>query len=336
MMAAMSDLLKIENLTCAFEGQDRTVFAVNQMALEVNPGEIVAIVGESGCGKSATAMAIMGLLPPTARVSGSIRFNGRELLNMSSRDWRSVRGGEIGMIFQDPMTALNPMMTIGDQIAEVLNQHKKLSRAAVREAVISLLDRVRIPSPAKRYAEFPHQLSGGMRQRVVIAMAIACRPKLIIADEPTTALDVTIQAQILALLDELRREVGSAIVLISHDLGVVSEVADRVVVMYAGSVVETAPTSDLMAGPRHRYASRLISAAPDIDRVLNSSDGSKPALEEIPGVVPQLLAPPTACVFRERCTASIERCATENPDLLPVSERHSVACWNPVMGEQRQ
>jgi peptide/nickel transport system ATP-binding protein len=329
-MVAMSDLLRIENLTCAFEGSVRTVFAVNEMALEVNPGEIVAVVGESGCGKSATAMAIMGLLPPTARVTGSIRFNGRELLNMSARDWRSVRGGEIGMIFQDPMTALNPMMTIGDQIAEVLKQHKKLSRSEIREAVVSLLDRVRIPDPGKRYSEFPHQLSGGMRQRVVIAMAIACRPKLIIADEPTTALDVTIQAQILALLDELRREVGSAILLISHDLGVVSEVADRVVVMYAGSVVETAPTATLMAGPRHQYAARLIGAAPDIDRVLSVTDGSKPALEEIPGVVPQLLQPPTSCVFRQRCSASIERCAIESPDLVLVGAEHSAACFNPV------
>ena len=325
-------VMQVSDLSCVFKGGDGDVFALNGVSLEIMPGEILALVGESGCGKSVTAMASMGLVPKTSirTMDGSIRFDGREVLNLREREWRELRGRSIGMIFQDPMTALNPMMTIGVQIGEILVRHEKLRGAALRKKVRELLAATRIPDPDQRIHEYPHQLSGGMRQRVVIAMAIACRPRLLIADEPTTALDVTIQAQILKLLRELRNEVGSAIMLITHDLGVVSEVADRTAVIYAGRVVELARTDLLLDNPSHPYTANLMRAAPDIETILNAPDGELPPIQEIPGVVPRLTARPDGCPFASRCSRVEARCHDEVPPFETLEPGHMVACWNPM------
>jgi len=325
-------VMEVTDLACVFKGGDGDVFALNGVSLQIMPGEILALVGESGCGKSVTAMASMGLVPKSSirTLEGSIRFEGREVLDLPEKAWRELRGRSIGMVFQDPMTALNPMMTIGNQIGEVLVRHEGLGRAAVRAKVRELLVAVQISDPERRIDEYPHQLSGGMRQRVVIAMAIACRPRLVIADEPTTALDVTIQAQILRLLQELRSQFGSAIMLITHDLGVVAEVADRTAVIYAGRVVECATTDRLLDNPSHPYTANLIRAAPDIEAILKAPAGAIPPIEEIPGVVPRLTEKPVGCPFVARCSRAETRCRDETPALETLETGHAVACWNPV------
>ncbi len=319
-------LLEIENLRTHFYTSDGVVRAVDGVSYSVNAGETLAIVGESGCGKSVTAMSILRLLPsPPARiVSGSIRFDGRDLLAIGEDEMRHIRGNEISMIFQEPMTSLNPVLTVGRQIAETLELHQGLAAAAAYARAIEMLDLVRIPDPARRAGEYPHQLSGGMRQRVMIAMALACNPKLLIADEPTTALDVTIQAQILELMLDLKRKIGAAIILITHDLGVVAETAQRVVVMYAGRKVEEASVEALFDRPRHPYTLGLMGSIP---RLGSADDDARPRLTEIPGIVPRLTEPIAGCAFAERCNFAIDRCRIEAPSLTECVPGHLSACW---------
>jgi peptide/nickel transport system ATP-binding protein len=292
---------------------------VDGVSLSVVPGRTLAVVGESGCGKSVTALAVMGLLPPGARIGGSIRFAGREISTLDAEDWRRKRGRDMAMIFQEPMTSLNPAFTAGEQVAEALRVHQGLDAAAAFDRAVEMLARVRIPDAGRRARQYPHQLSGGMRQRVMIAMALACRPRLLIADEPTTALDVTVQAQILALIDELKAETGTAVLLITHDLGVVADHADDVVVMYAGRVAERAPAAQLFARPQHPYTVGLLGAAPSLE-------GGAERLASIEGTVPDLLDPPPGCRFAPRCPFAVARCA-EQPPLAPMEAGHVAACW---------
>jgi oligopeptide/dipeptide ABC transporter ATP-binding protein len=319
-------LLRIEDLSVIFRTGGGIVRAVDGASFEVARGETLAVVGESGCGKSVTALAVLGLLPrPPAEVArGSIRFEGEELLNASPARLRRLRGNEISMIFQEPMTSLNPVFTVGDQIAEGLLLHRGLDAEEARLEAIDLLERVRIPAPERRLNEYPHQLSGGMRQRVMIAMALACRPKLLIADEPTTALDVTVQAQILDLMLELKRDLGMAILLITHDLGVVAETAERVVVMYAGNVAERANTTALFERPRHPYTAGLFLSLPRLD-----AEGER--LRPIQGSVPDPLNPPKGCRFHPRCPFAFDRCRTEPPPLVERAPAgapsHRSACF---------
>ncbi|RYI80958.1 MAG: ABC transporter ATP-binding protein, partial [Acetobacteraceae bacterium] len=287
-------VLDVRDLAVTFATDRGPLRAVDGISFSVEAGKTLAVVGESGCGKSVTALAIMGLLPTAARLSGSIRLRGREMSTLAPEEWRGRRGRELAMVFQEPMTSLNPAFTAGEQVAEVLRLHEGMGERAAFDAAVALLDRVRIPEAARRARQYPHQLSGGMRQRVMIAMALACKPKLLIADEPTTALDVTVQAQILALLDELKRETGTAIVLITHDLGVVADHADDVVVMYAGRVAESAKAATLFARPEHPYTVGLLGAAPRIE-------GGAGRLASIEGTVPDLLHPPEGCRFAPRC-----------------------------------
>ncbi len=319
-------LLEIEDLRTHFYTSDGIVRAVDGVSYSVRAGETLAVVGESGCGKSVTAMSILRLLPsPPARiVSGAIRFEGRDLLAAGEDEMRRIRGNEISMIFQEPMTSLNPVLTVGRQIAETLELHQGLSAGASRKRTVEMLDLVRIPDPARRVDEFPHQMSGGMRQRVMIAMALACNPKLLIADEPTTALDVTIQAQILELMLELKRRIGAAIILITHDLGVVAETAQRVVVMYAGRKVEEAPVEALFDRPRHPYTLGLMGSIP---RLGSGSGSDRPHLTEIPGIVPRLTQPIAGCAFAERCTYAVAQCRVAAPPLEEFSAGHFAACW---------
>jgi peptide/nickel transport system ATP-binding protein len=312
-------VLDVRDLAVTFATDRGPLRAVDGISFSVEAGKTLAVVGESGCGKSVTALAIMGLLPPAARVSGSIRLRGREMSTLTPEEWRGRRGRELAMVFQEPMTSLNPAFTAGEQVAEVLRLHEGMGDAAAFAAAIALLDRVRIPEAARRARQYPHQLSGGMRQRVMIAMALACKPKLLIADEPTTALDVTVQAQILALLDELKRETGTAIVLITHDLGVVADHADEVVVMYAGRVAERARAATLFARPEHPYTVGLLGAAPRIE-------GGAGRLASIEGTVPDLLHPPEGCRFAPRCPFRGEDCARQ-PPLATVAPGHASACW---------
>uniref|UniRef100_UPI0018DFD0E1 ABC transporter ATP-binding protein n=1 Tax=Neoroseomonas rubea TaxID=2748666 RepID=UPI0018DFD0E1 len=286
--------LDIAGLTLDFRQDGRRVRVLDGVSLKVAPGRTLAIVGESGCGKSVTALAVMGLLPDTAELGGAIRLGGRDLAAMSPEDRRRLRGGEMAMIFQEPMTSLNPAFTAGDQVAEALRIHQGLDRAAAFAEAVRMIDRVRIPDAARRARQYPHQLSGGMRQRVMIAMALACRPRLLIADEPTTALDVTVQAQILSLLDDLKRETGTAVVLVTHDLGVVADHADEVAVMYAGRVAEQARAAAIFARPEHPYTAGLLGAAPG-----EGERGER--LASIEGTVPDLRAPPPGCRFAPRC-----------------------------------
>jgi len=325
-MEGEAPLLEIEDLRTYFFTADGIVRAVDGVSYSVRAGETLAVVGESGCGKSVTAMSILRLLPsPPARiVSGAIRFQGRDLLAASEEEMRAIRGNEISMIFQEPMTSLNPVLTVGRQIAETLALHQGLSDDAAAARAVEMLDLVRIPEPARRAKEFPHQLSGGMRQRVMIAMALACNPKLLIADEPTTALDVTIQAQILDLMLELKRKIGAAIVLITHDLGVVAETAQRVVVMYAGRKVEEASVEALFDRPRHPYTLGLMGSIP---RLGSAENDERPRLVEIPGIVPRLTKPIPGCAFAERCTYAKDRCRTESPTLEEKVPGHFAACW---------
>jgi peptide/nickel transport system ATP-binding protein len=317
-------LLEVDNLQTHFRTPDGVNRAVDGVSFHVQQGETLAIVGESGCGKSVTAMSILRLVPePPGRIAGAIRLEGRDLLTLDDRAMRDIRGNDISMIFQEPMTSLNPVLCIGRQLGETLRLHQGLDSGAARRRAVEMLALVGIAEPARRLAEYPHQMSGGMRQRVMIAMALACNPKLLIADEPTTALDVTIQAQILDLMAELKRRVGAAIVLITHDLGVVAEVAERVMVMYAGRKVEEAPVAALFRTPRHPYTQGLLGAVPKLG---SSLAGDDTRLAEIPGSVPSLKARITGCVFAGRCPRVNELCRQVAPALEPKSPGHLVAC----------
>jgi peptide/nickel transport system ATP-binding protein len=319
-------VLAIDQLRVSFPAPGRMIRAVDGVSFSVAAGEILGIVGESGCGKSMTALSVMGLVPdPPGRVAGSIRLSGRELVGLAESEMQRLRGNAISMVFQEPMTSLDPVMRVGDQIAEPLVLHQGLLRRDARTRVVDLLRRVHIPEPERRAGAYPHQLSGGMRQRVMIAMALACRPAVLLADEPTTALDVTIQAQILSLMVELRRELGTAIVLITHDLGVIAETADRVVVMYAGRKVEEAPVADLFARPQHPYTAGLLAAVPRIDR---SGAAGRKRLVEIGGVVPVLDREITGCRFAPRCRLATDRCHREDPPLEVKRPDHLAACWH--------
>jgi peptide/nickel transport system ATP-binding protein/oligopeptide transport system ATP-binding protein len=315
------NLLAIEDLTVAFATGRGPVNAVENISFAVAPGEVLGIVGESGSGKSVTALAIMGLLPrPPARVvGGRISFEGAELLGLSERGMRRVRGPGIGMVFQEPMSSLNPVFTIGDQIGETLRAHERIGPSARRTRTIALLDRVGIPSAARRLDDYPHQMSGGQRQRVMIAIALACNPRLLIADEPTTALDVTIQAQILDLLLELRAERGMAVMLITHNMGVVAETADRVLVMYSGRIVEQSPAAPLFARPAHPYTAGLLQCVPSLEADLHR-------LRAIPGSLPDPARRPPGCRFAPRCTLHIPDCDAAVPPLLPAGAGHEAAC----------
>jgi len=329
MAANDKSLLRVENLKTHFHTRDGIVRAVDGVSFEVGAGETLAIVGESGCGKSVTSMSILRLLPmPPARIAdGRIEFDGRNLLELSESEMRKVRGNAISMIFQEPMTSLNPVLTIGRQIAEALVLHRGMSQKEATARAIEMLRKVHIPEAERRITQYPHELSGGMRQRVMIAMALACGPRLLIADEPTTALDVTIQAQILELMRELHRETGAAIILITHDLGVVAEMAQRVVVMYAGRKVEEVPIEELFANPRHPYTRGLLGSMPHLGDSVNET-GKR--LVEIPGMVPSLKDPAPGCLFAPRCPNVIDRCTRDAPPLERHGAGHWAACWNPV------
>ncbi|MFZ4479190.1 MAG: ABC transporter ATP-binding protein [Rhodoferax sp.] len=316
-------LLEVNELELVLTTRAGRATAVDRLSLSVAHGETLAIVGESGCGKSLTALSVLRLLPaPQVKIkSGQIRLQGRDLLSLSEREMRQVRGCEIAMIFQDPMNSLNPVRTVGAQLVEMLQAHSELSAAAACQRAGELLDLVRIPNASARLHEFPHRLSGGMCQRVMIAMAIACNPKLLIADEPTTALDVTIQAQILALLSQLQRASGMGMVIITHDLGVVAEVADRVLVMYAGRKVEEASVTDLFERALHPYTLGLLGATPSPLHPRGSR------LADIPGMVPDLLSLPAGCAYAARCPKAASRCHTERPELVTISPRHQLACF---------
>jgi peptide/nickel transport system ATP-binding protein len=314
-------LLRVEDLRVSFRGQDgRVNRAVDGVSFAVERQRTVGIVGESGCGKSVTSLAIMGLLPKgTAEISGAVRFDGRDLLKEPERILRDLRGDQLAIIFQEPMTSLNPSYTVGDQISEVIIRHREVSNKEAQARAIEMLRRVRIPTPEARFHDYPHKLSGGMRQRVMIAMALALGPQLLIADEPTTALDVTIQAQILELMRQLKEESGTAIVLITHDLGVIAEVCDEVVVMYAGQVVERAEVKQLFAFPQHPYTVGLLGSLPRLDT-------RRARLTAIEGAVPSMMSEVTGCRFQGRCPFRVERCA-ETPPLVPVHGGHLSRCW---------
>ena len=314
-------LLEIDGLMTWFRTDDGLVRAVDGVTYQVERGETLAVVGESGCGKSVTALSILRLVavPPGEYAGGAIRFEGEDLLRVSEERIREIRGNDIAMIFQEPMTSLNPVFTVGEQIVEVIQLHQKLAAGPARARAIEMLRLVGIPGPDRRIDDYAHQMSGGMRQRVMIAMALACTPKLLIADEPTTALDVTIQAQILDLLSRLQAELGMSVLLITHDLGVVAETAHRVVVMYAGKVVEQAGVEELFAGPRHPYTIGLLGALPDVE-------GAGGRLTPIEGNVPDARQMPSGCRFHPRCPSALERCAREEPP-LEGEPQHRVACW---------
>jgi peptide/nickel transport system ATP-binding protein len=317
-------LLEVENLQTHFRTPNGVNRAVDGVSFHVAEGETLAIVGESGCGKSVTAMSILRLVPePPGKVAGAIRFEGRDLMTLDDRAMRGIRGNDISMIFQEPMTSLNPVLSIGRQLGETLRLHRGLDARATQARTIEMLNLVGIAEPARRLREYPHQMSGGMRQRVMIAMALACNPKLLIADEPTTALDVTIQAQILDLMAELKRRVGAAIVLITHDLGVVAEVAERVMVMYAGRKVEEAPVAALFRAPRHPYTQGLLGAVPKLG---SSLAGDETRLAEIPGTVPSLKQRIVGCVFAGRCAYATELCRRVAPALELKAPGHLAAC----------
>ncbi len=315
-------ILEVSNLRTYFRTAAGVARAVDDVSFSVAPGETLGIVGESGCGKSVTSLSIMRLVPqpPGYHPSGVIKFDGRDLLALPERAMRKLRGADVAMIFQEPMTSLNPIFRVGSQIGESLRQHKGLSRKDARLEAIRLLERVGIPDPSKRVDDFPHQMSGGMKQRVMIAMALACNPKLLIADEPTTALDVTIQAQILDLLRDLQAEFNMAILLITHDLGVVAEMAHRVVVMYGGRVAEQAPVEALFAEPRHPYTLGLFRSLPDLEAKQTER------LAVIPGMVPSATAFPSGCRFRNRCTFATDACGEALPTLVSVGAGHDAAC----------
>jgi len=324
-------LLEIDGLSTWFDTEEGVVKAVDGVSYKLLAGETLGVVGESGCGKSVTAMSILQLLPrPPARyAAGRILFRGRNLLEFSEAELRRVRGNEIAMIFQEPMTSLNPVFTVGNQIMEVLQLHRRMPAGEARAATLALLERVGIPAPQTRIDEYPHQMSGGMKQRIMIAMALACEPRLLIADEPTTALDVTIQAQILELLQQMQAQLGMSILLITHDLGVVAETSDHVAVMYASKIVEYASTEALFARPLHPYTFGLFQSLPEMH-----ASGDR-RLREIPGTVPSPLHFPSGCKFRERCFKALPRCAQEEPVLVEVEPGHTLACHAPVTDAER-
>jgi oligopeptide/dipeptide ABC transporter ATP-binding protein len=327
--ARREPLLSVEDLKVEFWTSRGTVFAVNGITFDVAPGETLGIVGESGCGKSVTSLALLGILSRAGRVtSGTAIFDDRDLLQLSDDALRKIRGRDIAMIFQDPMTSLNPVLTVGRQIREALETHFDLGKKEANERAAELLDRVGIPSPKVRLKDYPHQFSGGMRQRAMIAMALACKPKLLIADEPTTALDVTIQAQILDLLHELVTEEDTALILITHDLGVVAGRCERVNVMYAGTFVETGSADQLFGRPRHPYSLGLLQSIPRLDAK------RKEVLTPIEGAPRNMLSPPAACPFEPRCRYRIEQCRLELPQLRETEPGHFVACFNPVAAEE--
>jgi oligopeptide transport system ATP-binding protein len=317
----MSDaLLEVEGLSVAFVTKSRTTLAVRDVSFSMDAGDSLALVGESGSGKSVTALALLGLLPSrSGRITGgAVRFDGRDVLTLPRRRLRELRGAEIAMIFQDPLSSLNPVMSVGQQIAEVVRAHERVSRRAARARARELLNLVGIPGAEGRYGDYPHQFSGGMRQRVMIASALACSPKLLIADEPTTALDVTVQAQILDLLRQLRAEFGMATLLITHDLAVVSEFSDRVAVMYAGRVVESTVTSDLLDAPAHPYTKGLLASTPQMDGELGQR------LDPIPGSPAHLVQQPHQCPFADRCSSVFDRCREQEP---PAFGGRGLRCW---------
>ncbi len=317
-------LLEIRNLKTHFETDDGMVQAVDGVDLAIGRGETVGVVGESGCGKTVTAMSVLKLvpMPPGRIVAGQILWQGRDLVPLPAEEMNGIRSKEIAIVFQEPMTSLNPVYTVGEQIAEVVRRHEGLGRRAALDKTVEMLRLVQIPNPQRRVHDYPHQFSGGMRQRVMIAMALSCDPKLLIADEPTTALDVTIQAQILELLQDMKSRFGMAVMLITHAMGVVAETAQRVVVMYAGKVIEEASVEQLFGRPRHPYTRGLIRSIPRIDRAAVS----KSRLETIAGVVPSLLHPPPGCRFAARCQYAMAKCREASPPLLEVAQGHKVAC----------
>jgi peptide/nickel transport system ATP-binding protein len=319
-------LLQVEDLKVEFDTWDGRVRVLDGVSLSVSPGETLGIVGESGCGKSMTALAIMGLVPkPAGHVTGgAIRYRGEDLVRAPDARLRDLRGNRIAMIFQEPMTSLNPVFTVGDQIAEAARLHLGLSAADARRRAVEMLRAVHIPEAERRVDEYPHQFSGGMRQRVMIAMALACEPEVLIADEPTTALDVTVQAQIFDLLEELRAAKGTAIVLITHDMGAIAEMADRVVVMYAGRKVEEGPVDEILGRPAHPYTQGLLACRPNLQL---GHTAARPQLREIPGVVPPLHLLGRGCAFADRCARAMPRCTEAFPPSHPVGEAHAAACW---------
>ena len=323
-------LLEVDELKTHFFTREGVVRAVDGVSFSVAPGETLALVGESGCGKSVTSLSILRLVasPPGRIVGGRVLFEGRDLVALREEQMRAVRGNAISMIFQEPMTSLNPALRVGWQIAETLVVHRSLSRNEAKAKAVELLRKVHLPEPERQARQYPHELSGGMRQRVMIAMALACSPRLLIADEPTTALDVTIQAQILELMRELARETGAAIILITHDLGVVAEMAHRVVVMYAGRKAEEAPVHDLFAHPRHPYTRGLLGSMPRLGDSVRGGSGKR--LVEIPGMVPSLKGERPGCLFAPRCPNAIARCVREVPPLTAQGPGHWAACWNPI------
>jgi peptide/nickel transport system ATP-binding protein len=323
---AEDTVLDVKNLQTVFFTNSGLFKAVDDLSFSVRRGETLAIVGESGCGKSVTALSIMRLVPdpPGRIVGGSIELEGTDLLGLDEAEMRAIRGNRISMIFQEPMTSLNPVMRIGDQITEAVRLHRKMSAKQAWQKAVEMLRLVRIPEPERRAHEYPHQLSGGMRQRAMIAMALACRPALLIADEPTTALDVTIQAQILALIVELQKELGTGLILITHDLGVVAQTAQRVIVMYAGKKVEEAGVEALFENPRHPYTRGLMASMP---AVLSFGSKTDARLTEIPGMVPSLTNLPPGCAFAPRCGLAIDKCRAEFPPLEDWGDNHFAACW---------
>lgn len=324
-------VLEVEDLTVRIPTREGDVHAVDGVSFAVDAGEVLGVVGESGSGKSVTGLAIMGLLPRRATVEGSIRFNGIELLGLDDRVMRHHRGRDIAMIFQDPMTALNPVFTVGDQIVEMICQHQKIDRREARREALDLMDLVGIPEPRRRFDQYPHEFSGGMRQRVVIAIATANRPQLVIADEPTTALDVTIQAQVMSVMAAVQKEVGSALLLITHDLGLVAGTADRIQVMYGGRLMETGPTGDLFSESANPYTIGLLRSLPRLDR-----DGGE-TLFSIPGSPPSAIHRPTGCPFHPRCGYATDVCRLELPDFEPVGRGHGTRCHHTdlVIAERR-
>ena len=327
----MTSILDVRDLRTRFRVRQGHVYAVNDVSFHLQQGETLGVVGESGCGKSVTMLSLLRLLPPAAEIEGGqALFDGRDLLQMSNAELRRVRGAQIGMIFQDPMTSLNPVVNVGIQLAEPLIYHQGVAKSQAMERCAALLELVRIADPEARLREYPHQLSGGMRQRVMIAMALACEPKLVIADEPTTALDVTIQAQIVELVKELRDRLATAIIWITHDLSLIAGLADRVMVMYAGYVVEEAPVDDLFENPRHPYTLGLLSAIPSVGETREGR------LASITGTPPDLTARPDFCPFLPRCSCAIDRCHMERPPLVMApggdNPQHRISCWVDVRG----
>jgi oligopeptide/dipeptide ABC transporter ATP-binding protein len=312
-------LLKVDNLTVGFPSKAGVVRAVTDVSFELRPGEVLSVVGESGSGKSVTALAIMRLHPKSTQITGSVQFDGKDLLAIDDDEMRSIRGRDIAMIFQDPMTALNPVFSVGSQIVEAILIHNDISKDKAWARAVELLDLVGVPEPKRRASQYPHEYSGGMRQRAMIAMAISNDPKLLIADEPTTALDVTVQAQVMEVLHDVQQATGSAIMLITHDLGLVAGTADRVQVMYASRLMETGGIDEIFYESRNPYTQALIDSIPDLD-------GQKDELEPIPGNPPSLLNPPSGCPFRPRCSMAVDRCAEETPELIAISGVHASRC----------